>query len=140
MTSQPLSYRDWVAQVAELAAAVRKIDALGQEMGLPPAEQAEWHGNLFQKLLPQLAVEPFLVVAVTGGTNTGKSAVFNHLVGSRTSLVDPNATQTRHPVCSVAQIVSGRASRGFGPRVLPISNCGPGDRSGMPLTTGRRIR
>jgi len=103
LTSQPLSYRDWVAQVAELAAAVRKIDALGQEMGLPPADQAEWHGNLFQKLLPQLAAEPFLVVAVTGGTNTGKSAVFNHLVGSRTSLVDPNATQTRHPVCSVAQ-------------------------------------
>ena len=82
---------------------MRKIDALGQEMGLPAASLAEWHGNLFQKLLPQLAVEPFLVVAVTGGTNTGKSAVFNHLVGSRTSLVDPNATQTRHPVCSAAK-------------------------------------
>jgi hypothetical protein len=100
---QPISYRDWAAQVADLAAAVRKIDALGQAMGLAPAAQADWHGNLFQKLLPQLTEEPFLVVAITGGTNTGKSAVFNHLVGSRTSLVDPNATQTRHPVCSAAK-------------------------------------
>ena len=103
MTNQQVSYRDWAAQVEELAAAVCKIDALGREMGLPPAAQADWYGNLFKKLLPQLAVEPFLVVAVTGGTNTGKSAIFNHLVGSRTSLVDPNATQTRHPVCSVAK-------------------------------------
>jgi hypothetical protein len=103
LTSRTLSYRDWVAQVAALAGAVRKIDRLGQAMGLRPAAEAEWHGNLFQKLLPQLAEEPFLVVAVTGGTNTGKSAIFNHLVGSRTSLVDPNATQTRHPVCSAAK-------------------------------------
>lgn len=103
MISQSLSYREWVAQVAALADALRRIDALAQQMGLPPADRAEWHGNLFQKLMPQLAEEPFLVVAVTGGTNTGKSAVFNHLVGSRTSLVDPNATQTRHPVCSAAK-------------------------------------
>lgn len=108
MTSSPLRYRDWVAQVDGLAAAVRKLDAIGQEMGLAPAERAEWHGNLFQKLLPQLSAEPFLVVAVTGGTNTGKSAVFNHLVGSRTSLVDPNATQTRHPVCSAAKSFLGK--------------------------------
>jgi hypothetical protein len=103
LSSQPITYRAWVAKIGALADSIRSLDHLAQEMGLPPAEQAEWHGNLFQKLLPQLAVEPFLVVAVTGGTNTGKSAVFNHLVGSRTSLVDPNATQTRHPVCSVAK-------------------------------------
>lgn len=103
LTNPPLSYRDWVAQVAALAASVDRLDDFGRQMGLPPAEHAEWHGNLFQKLLPQIAAEPFLVVAVTGGTNTGKSAVFNHLVGSSVSLVDPNATQTRHPVCSVAK-------------------------------------
>jgi hypothetical protein len=72
-------------------------------MGLPPAESFDWHGNLFQKLLPQLEIEPFLIVAVTGGTNTGKSVIFNHLAGSRLSRTHPNATQTKHPVCSVPQ-------------------------------------
>jgi hypothetical protein len=78
-------------------------------MKLPPGESFAWHGNLFQKLLPQLEKEPFLIVAVTGGTNTGKSVIFNHLAGSRLSRTHPNATQTKHPVCSVPQgFVAGR--------------------------------
>ncbi len=94
-------YRNWVSRVKTLALAVRRLDATGREMGLPAAESFAWHGNLFQKLLPQLEQDPFLIVAVTGGTNTGKSVIFNHLAAGRTSRTHPNATQTRHPVCSV---------------------------------------
>ena len=52
--------------------------------------------------------EPFLIAAVTGGTNTGKSVVFNHLVGSSVSRSHPDATQTRHPVAIVPQQFAAR--------------------------------
>jgi hypothetical protein len=84
-----------------LAQAIRELEAIGAEMKLPPAASFDWHGDLFQKLVPQLTEEPFLIVAVTGGTNTGKSVIFNHLAGNRLSRTHPNATQTKHPVCSV---------------------------------------
>jgi hypothetical protein len=38
---------------------------------------------------------------VTGGTNTGKSLVFNHLAGEPFSAVDHRASGTKHPVCLV---------------------------------------
>jgi hypothetical protein len=96
-------YKAWVSRVARLAQALRDLEATAKRMRLPSAESFDWHGNLFQKLLPQLEIEPFLIVAVTGGTNTGKSVIFNHLAGSRLSRTHPNATQTKHPVCSVPQ-------------------------------------
>lgn len=96
-------YQSWVSRVARLAQALRDLESTANRMRLPPAESFGWHGNLFQKLLPQLEIEPFLIVAVTGGTNTGKSVIFNHLAGSRLSRTHPNATQTKHPVCSVPQ-------------------------------------
>ena len=34
-----------------------------------------------------------------GGTNTGKSLLFNHLVGDHRSAVDPRAAGTKHPIC-----------------------------------------
>jgi hypothetical protein len=42
-----------------------------------------------------------LVVAVVGGTNIGKSLVFNLLAGENASAVSPLAAGTRHPVCLV---------------------------------------
>src|SRR5262245_11312220 len=105
----PLDYRRWSAQIVELAAAARELVPVAEELGLTPAAQTQWHGALFQMLLPQAGQEPFLIAAVTGGTNTGKSVVFNHLAGSIVSRSHPNATQTRHPVCVVPQGFSGRA-------------------------------
>jgi hypothetical protein len=92
-------YRHLSAQVADLAAALRTLEPIAAELGVPPSASAAWHGALFQKLLPQVQQEPFLIVAVAGGTNTGKSVVFNHLAGGVVSRSHPNATQTRHPVC-----------------------------------------
>ncbi|MBN1590213.1 MAG: GTPase domain-containing protein, partial [Pirellulales bacterium] len=40
-------------------------------------------------------------VAVVGGTNIGKSLLFNHLTGEQSSAVSPLAAGTKHPVCLV---------------------------------------
>ena len=61
-------YQDWVGRVARLGKAARELEPVTQQMKLPAAESFAWHGNLFQKLLPQLAKEPFLIVgAIAGG-------------------------------------------------------------------------
>ena len=42
-------------------------------------------------------------MAIVGGTNIGKSAIFNHLAGEMASAVSPLAAGTRHPVCLVPE-------------------------------------
>lgn len=61
----------------------------------------EWYALLRQKLMPQLGSEPWLVAAVVGGTNIGKSVTFNHLAGCKASSTSPMASGTKHPVCLV---------------------------------------
>jgi hypothetical protein len=61
----------------------------------------EWYELLRQKLMPQLGSEPWLVAAVVGGTNIGKSVTFNHLAGCQASSTSPMASGTKHPVCLV---------------------------------------
>ncbi len=72
-------------------------------MALAPINSLAWAGELHNKLLPQIDGEPYLIVAVCGGTNTGKSVVYNHLVGARISESHAEATQTKHPVCCLPQ-------------------------------------
>lgn len=64
-------------------------------------QQSEWYGLLSNKLLPQLTGEPFLVVSIVGGTNTGKTTIFNHLAGEAIGEANPHAGFTRYPVCLV---------------------------------------
>lgn len=70
---------------------------------LQPAalEGQEWFELLRQKLVPQLGADPWLVAAVVGGTNIGKSVTFNHLAGLKASSTSPMASGTKHPVCLV---------------------------------------
>ncbi|WP_298866697.1 GTPase [uncultured Gimesia sp.] len=63
----------------------------------------EWFEILQRKLIPQLSDNVYLVVGVVGGTNIGKSVIFNHLVNQQTSAISPLASQTKHPVCLVPQ-------------------------------------
>ena len=42
-----------------------------------------------------------MVVAIVGGTNIGKSVIFNHLAGEVASASSPLAAGTKHPVCLV---------------------------------------
>jgi len=67
------------------------------------AESGEWRDLLAYKLLPHLGDDACLVVAVTGGTNTGKSTVFNLLLGKDTSPVRITAAATCRPVLAANQ-------------------------------------
>ncbi|MBI5095908.1 MAG: 50S ribosome-binding GTPase [Candidatus Hydrogenedentes bacterium] len=58
----------------------------------------DWLNLLTYKLLPHMAGEGCLFVAVTGGTNSGKSTVFNLLLASNVSPVLATAAATRHPL------------------------------------------
>ena len=58
----------------------------------------DWINLLSHKLVPHLAGEGCLIVAVPGGTNTGKSTVFNMLLGREVSPVIPTAAATARPL------------------------------------------
>src|SRR5580765_4693080 len=89
------------AEVVRLADALETLDGQAGLLQLAPLAGREWYESLHRKLIPQLAAQPFIVAAVVGGTNIGKSVIFNHLAGGRVSATSPLASGTRHPVCLV---------------------------------------
>lgn len=70
-------------------------------LNLPELQSREWYCLLEEKLLPQMTEHQALIVAVVGGTNIGKSVVFNHLSGEHVSAISPLATGTKHPTALV---------------------------------------
>lgn len=85
--------------VRRLHAAVARLQVEAAAAGIAPLAGREWFELLEHKLLPQLVDDAYLVVAVVGGTNIGKSIVFNHIAGTRASATSPLASGTKHPVC-----------------------------------------
>lgn len=61
-------------------------------------DTSDWISLLTHKLVPHMAGEGCLIATVTGGTNTGKSTVFNLLLGSVISPAIPTAAATARPV------------------------------------------
>lgn len=57
-----------------------------------------WEKLFLGKLVPHLEREGCLVVAVAGGTNTGKSTVLNVLMKKELTATDPYAAATKRPV------------------------------------------
>ncbi|MFM8285611.1 MAG: GTPase domain-containing protein [Planctomycetaceae bacterium] len=96
------------AVVTRLATVLAQLEPLCQVLQIPPLPGREWYETLTRKLVPQLGGEPFIVAAVVGGTNIGKSVVFNHLAGTRASATSPLASGTRHPTCLVPAEFAGR--------------------------------
>lgn len=96
-------FQAWSRQVARLDRALKTLTASASATGLAPPDGEEWYDLLRLKLAPQLAESPLLVVAVVGGTNIGKSAIFNQLVGETASQVSPLAAGTKHPVLLVSE-------------------------------------
>jgi hypothetical protein len=89
------------------------------------ADSDEWVNLLSYKLVPHLAGEGCLVAAVTGGTNTGKSTVFNLLVGEAVSPVTATAAATRRPVLAAhpsraAECLEGKLVPEF--QALPLTD------------------
>lgn len=97
----PISFADCSSRVDELHRALSGLDEFSAALQLDPLAGREWFQLLEQKLLPQMSDSAFLVVAVVGGTNIGKSVLFNHLAGMRASATSPLASGTKHPTCLV---------------------------------------
>ncbi len=87
--------------VRALDAAIGELEPSIERLGLAALEGREWFQVLREKLVPQLGEAPYLVVAVVGGTNIGKSVIFNHIADCRLSASSPLASGTRHPICVV---------------------------------------
>ena len=96
-----VSFDLWAEQIQRLHHALEELAEDAVSLDMPTPVSQEWCELLKRKLLPQLDTRPVLVVAVVGGTNIGKSVIFNHLAGQNASAVSPLAAGTRHPVCLV---------------------------------------
>ena len=96
-----MQFAQYAQSILELDGLLEPLRILAESCGVPSPEQQNWYALLKQKLVPQLNEKPYLLVAVMGGTNTGKSLVFNHLAGEAFSAVDYRASGTKHPVCLV---------------------------------------
>ncbi|MDR3108663.1 MAG: 50S ribosome-binding GTPase, partial [Planctomycetaceae bacterium] len=98
-TSFPFSLEQTKRLVFALDSAVGRLVNVAGEIGIREPRGDVWFTLLKQKLLPQISEESLMVVAVVGGTNTGKSLLFNQLAGENASSVDARAAGTKHPVC-----------------------------------------
>ncbi len=87
--------------VSDLHLSLLELEQSATALQLLPLGGREWFQLLEQKLLPQLNDSAYLVAAVCGGTNIGKSVIFNHLAGTKASAVTALASGTKHPVCLV---------------------------------------
>ncbi len=74
-------FSNCAAAVRQLLPALVRLEREAFLLQVAPLVEREWFELLRQKLVPQLGEQAFLVVAVVGGTNIGKSVIFNHLAG-----------------------------------------------------------
>ncbi|MCA9041104.1 MAG: GTPase domain-containing protein [Planctomycetaceae bacterium] len=88
-------------QLKELKTTTEKLHQVSHLLQIDPLNEREWYQLIEHKLLPQMHQDSFLIAAVVGGTNIGKSAIFNRLAGEQVSSVSPLASGTKHPVCLV---------------------------------------
>jgi hypothetical protein len=92
--------------VVEIDRVVSRLSRVVQLCGVLLPEGEDWYELLSRKLAPQIGARAYLIVSAMGGTNTGKSMIFNHLVGVYCSGVDYRASGTKHPVCVVSGSIS----------------------------------
>jgi hypothetical protein len=92
-------FHTWAAKVRQLNDALTGLEPLAVAVGAKSPAGRPWLELLRTKLLPQLQSKPLLIVGIVGGTNIGKSLLFNHLAGEIASAVSPLAAGTKHPVC-----------------------------------------
>ena len=95
------SLAEFAHVVCRLNESLARLELAAKPLRLEPLAGRDWFDLLTRKLLPQLADGAYLIVAVVGGTNIGKSVVFNHIAGFRASASSPLASGTKHPVCLV---------------------------------------
>ena len=97
----PVALDQFAEAVRGLRDALLRVEDESRGAGVRRLAGREWFELLERKLIPQLTDDAYLVVAVVGGTNIGKSVVFNHIAGEQASASSPLASGTKHPVCIV---------------------------------------
>jgi len=102
-THQDTVFHNCAAAVKRLLPALVELERQAAILRTTPLAGREWFELLRQKLIPQLGEHAFLVVAVVGGTNIGKSVIFNHLAGCKASASSPLASGTKHATCLVPE-------------------------------------
>ena len=107
-----VDYQAWADQVRQLDSALAALEPVAAKVNVDPPAAEEWFELLRLKLMPQLDTEPLLVVGIVGGTNIGKSVLFNQLAGEVASGVSPLAAGTKHPVCLVPPAMDDPATLG----------------------------
>ena len=96
-----LDFAECAVRIRSLWDALGELEGASQPLQIDPLAKREWFRLLEEKLLPQVGADAFLVAAVVGGTNIGKSVIFNHIAGTRASATSPLASGTKHPVVLV---------------------------------------
>jgi len=96
----------WSQVIAKLADALSTLETTASPLQLAPLREREWYELLIRKLKPQLGTNPFLIISVVGGTNIGKSVIFNHLAGERISSTSPLASGTKHPTALLSETLN----------------------------------
>ena len=134
MSMQSARYTQSILELDDLLEPLR---LLAESCGVPSPEHLHWYALLKQKLIPQLTGKPFLLVAIMGGTNTGKSLLFNHLAGEPFSAVDYRASGTKHPVCLVPKTDGATSLRSILVRHFDSFQCVPWSNAGQPLELSR---
>jgi len=99
----PTTLHNFSNTIHQLSDNLIALEGEASQLDLSGLAGREWFDILQRKLIPQLSDNVYLVVGVVGGTNIGKSVIFNHLVNQQTSAISPLASQTKHPVCLVPQ-------------------------------------
>jgi len=94
-------YQSFADEIKQLDRALAELEPVAARVGVAAPQGQEWFDLLQNKLLPQLDTDPLLVVGIVGGTNIGKSVIFNHLAGEVASTSSPLAAGTKHPICLV---------------------------------------
>jgi hypothetical protein len=94
-----IEYRSFAGKIQEFQRALAALESSANAVVAKKLAGREWFELLEKKLLPQIDLPPLLVAAVVGGTNIGKSVIFNHLAGENASAATPLASGTKHPVC-----------------------------------------
>ena len=129
----PMQSARYAQSILELDGLLEPLRLLAESCGVPSPENQNWYALLKKKLVPQLTGKPFLLVAVMGGTNTGKSLIFNLLAGESFSAVDHRASGTKHPVCLVPKTESAASYEGVLARHFDFFQCVPWSNAEQPL-------
>ena len=88
-------------KIEQLCLLMPQLDEFAKLVQAKSSLDEPWRDSLMSKLRIQSSADTPLIVAIAGGTNIGKSTVFNHLAQDNASGITPCASGTKYPVSLV---------------------------------------